>query len=75
MSRMIILTEADLRKIVRLDAEAVTCVENAFRALATLPVAMPSRLSSGSPMSPISCASSRRRRAGGAMPRSPTGSR
>ena len=41
MSRMTILTEADLRKIVRLDAEAVTCVENAFRALATLPVAMP----------------------------------
>ena len=40
MSRMTILTEADLRKIVRLDAEAVTCVENAFRALATLPVAM-----------------------------------
>ena len=41
MSRMTILTEADLRKVVRLDAEAVTCVENAFRALATLPVAMP----------------------------------
>ena len=41
MSRMTILTEADLRKIVRLDAEAVNCVENAFRALATLPVAMP----------------------------------
>ena len=41
MSRMTILTEADLRKIVRLDAEAVTFVETAFRALATLPVAMP----------------------------------
>ena len=41
MSRMTILTEADLRKIVRLDHDAVACVENAFRALATLPVAMP----------------------------------
>ena len=41
MSRMTILTEADLRKIVPLDMAAVDCVENAFRALATLPVAMP----------------------------------
>jgi ornithine cyclodeaminase len=41
MPRMTILTEADLRKIVKLDADAVACVENAFRALATLPVAMP----------------------------------
>ncbi|WP_027168439.1 cyclodeaminase [Mesorhizobium sp. WSM3224] len=41
MSRMTILTEAELRKIVMLDLEAVACVENAFRALATLPVAMP----------------------------------
>jgi ornithine cyclodeaminase len=41
MSRITILTEADLRKIVRLDLDAVACVENAFRALATLPVAMP----------------------------------
>jgi ornithine cyclodeaminase len=41
MNRMTILTEADLRKIVRLDLDAVACVENAFRALATLPVAMP----------------------------------
>ncbi len=41
MSRMMILTEAELRRIVRLDADAVACVENAFRALATLPVAMP----------------------------------
>ena len=41
MPRMTILTEADLRKIVRLDIDAVDCVENAFRALATLPVAMP----------------------------------
>lgn len=41
MSRMTILTEAELRKIVTLDLDAVACVENAFRALATLPVAMP----------------------------------
>ncbi|TPI41443.1 cyclodeaminase [Mesorhizobium sp. B3-1-6] len=41
MSRMTILTEAELRKIVTLDLEAVACIENAFRALATLPVAMP----------------------------------
>ncbi|WP_421914175.1 ectoine utilization protein EutC [Mesorhizobium sp.] len=41
MSRMTILTEAELRQIVTLDLDAVACVENAFRALATLPVAMP----------------------------------
>jgi ornithine cyclodeaminase len=41
MSRMTILTEADLRRIVQLDLDAIACVENAFRALATLPVAMP----------------------------------
>lgn len=41
MSRMTILTEAELRRIVTLDVDAVACVENAFRALATLPVAMP----------------------------------
>ncbi len=41
MTSMTILTEADLRLIVKLDLEAVACVENAFRALATLPVAMP----------------------------------
>lgn len=41
MTRMTILTEAELRKLVPLDLEAVDCVENAFRALATLPVAMP----------------------------------
>ncbi|TGQ68345.1 MAG: cyclodeaminase [Mesorhizobium sp.] len=41
MSRMTILTEAQLREIVTLDLDAVACVENAFRALATLPVAMP----------------------------------
>jgi ornithine cyclodeaminase len=41
MTRMTILTEADLRKIVKLDLDAVACVENAFRALATEKVAMP----------------------------------
>jgi ornithine cyclodeaminase len=41
MSRMTILTEAELRRIVPLDLDAVACVETAFRALATLPVAMP----------------------------------
>lgn len=41
MSRMIILTEKDLRKLVTLDGEAVACVESAFHSLATKPVAMP----------------------------------
>ena len=41
MSRMVILTERDLRKLVPLDGQAVACVEDAFRALATKPVAMP----------------------------------
>ncbi|RWM12138.1 cyclodeaminase [Mesorhizobium sp.] len=41
MTRMTILTESDLRRIVTLDLDAVACVENAFRALATLPVVMP----------------------------------
>jgi ornithine cyclodeaminase len=41
MPKMTILTETELRGIVRLDIEAVACVENAFRSLATLPVAMP----------------------------------
>jgi len=41
MPSMTILTEAELRNIVKLDLDAVACVENAFRALATLPVAMP----------------------------------
>ncbi|CCF21629.1 Ornithine cyclodeaminase 1 [Pseudorhizobium banfieldiae] len=41
MSRIRILTEADLRAIVKLDASAVDCVEQAFAALATKPVAMP----------------------------------
>jgi len=41
VSRMIILTEAELRKIIGLDLDAVTCVEQAFAALATKAVAMP----------------------------------
>jgi ornithine cyclodeaminase len=38
---MLILTEADLRRTVTLDASAVACVEGAFRALATEAVVMP----------------------------------
>ena len=41
MPQMLILTEADLRRIVTLDASAVDCVEDAFAALATKPVVMP----------------------------------
>ena len=41
MSRMTILTEAELRRIVSLDLDAVACVEAAFEALATKAVAMP----------------------------------
>lgn len=41
MSRVLILTETDLRRIVRLDHEAIECVEQAFIALATKAVAMP----------------------------------
>ena len=41
MSRISILTEGDLRAIVKLDASAVDCVEQAFAALATKAVAMP----------------------------------
>lgn len=41
MTKMTILTEAELRKIVPLDLDAVACVEGAFRALATEKVAMP----------------------------------
>ena len=41
MSRMIILTEAELRAVVKLDIEVVSCIENAFHALATKAVAMP----------------------------------
>lgn len=41
MARLTILTEADLRQVVKLDIDTITCVENAFRALATEAVAMP----------------------------------
>lgn len=41
MPRMTILTEADLRKIVPLDCDAIACVESAFAALSTKAVAMP----------------------------------
>jgi ornithine cyclodeaminase len=38
---MVILKEAELRALVSLDLDAVACVEDAFRALATKAVAMP----------------------------------
>ncbi len=41
MTRMTILTEAELRRIVPLDLKAIACVEEAFHALATKAVAMP----------------------------------
>jgi ornithine cyclodeaminase len=41
MANMLVLTEPDLRRIVQLDESAVSCVEDAFRALATKPVVMP----------------------------------
>ncbi|MEH7845052.1 ectoine utilization protein EutC [Rhizobium laguerreae] len=41
MSRMIILTEAELRKVIGLDRDAVVSIEEAFAALATKAVAMP----------------------------------
>ncbi|RTL92232.1 ectoine utilization protein EutC [Ancylobacter aquaticus] len=41
MSRMLVLTETDLRPIIGLDASAVDGIEAAFAALATKPVAMP----------------------------------
>jgi len=41
MTTMTVLTEADLRRLVPLDAEAVACVEEAFAALATRAVMMP----------------------------------
>ncbi len=41
MSRIAILTEKDLRGVIKLDLSAVDCVERAFAALATQPVAMP----------------------------------
>ncbi|HSG95869.1 MAG TPA: ornithine cyclodeaminase family protein, partial [Afifellaceae bacterium] len=41
MTKIIILTETDLRRFVSLDLEAVDCVEAAFNALAGGKVAMP----------------------------------
>jgi len=41
MTTMTVLTEADLRRLVPLDIDAVACVEDAFAALATKPVKMP----------------------------------
>ncbi|CUX64373.1 MULTISPECIES: ectoine utilization protein EutC [Agrobacterium] len=41
MSRITILTEKDLRAVVKLDLSAIDCVERAFAALATEAVAMP----------------------------------
>jgi ornithine cyclodeaminase len=41
MPEVVILTERDLRALVPLDRDAVRCVEDAFRALATKPVVMP----------------------------------
>ncbi|APO78030.1 ectoine utilization protein EutC (plasmid) [Rhizobium etli 8C-3] len=41
MSSMVILTEADLRKVIALDLDTVSCVEDAFAALATKAVSMP----------------------------------
>lgn len=41
MTKMKILTEAELRRIVPLDLEAIACVEDAFHALATKAIVMP----------------------------------
>ncbi len=41
MPKINILTEDDLRQVVKLDTDAVTCVEEAFRSLATKAVVMP----------------------------------
>ena len=41
MPEITMLSEAHLRRLVPLDLAAIACVENAFRALATLPVVMP----------------------------------
>lgn len=41
MTKMKVLTEAELRRIIPLDLEAIACVEEAFYALATKAVAMP----------------------------------
>ena len=49
MAKIKILTEADLRDQIRLDLDAVSCVENAFDALATKNVVMPPILSMNIP--------------------------
>jgi ornithine cyclodeaminase len=41
VSSISILTEKELKGIIRLDADAVACIEDAFHALATKPVVMP----------------------------------
>lgn len=41
MPQIRILTESDLRTVIDLDMDAITCVENAFHALATKDVRMP----------------------------------
>jgi ornithine cyclodeaminase len=41
MSSISILTEKELKSVIRLDDDAVSCIEDAFRALATRPVVMP----------------------------------
>jgi ectoine utilization protein EutC len=41
MGQIVIFTEIDLRAAISLDADIVDCIENAFEALATLPVIMP----------------------------------
>lgn len=41
MPKITIITEQELRTLVPLDADAVSCVEEAFHALATKPVVMP----------------------------------
>ena len=45
MPEINILTEAELRDVIALDADAVDCIENAFRLLATKDVVMPPILS------------------------------
>ena len=41
MNQISILTEKELKGIIRLDSDAVACIEDAFHALATKPVVMP----------------------------------
>ncbi|MEQ1956622.1 ectoine utilization protein EutC [Mesorhizobium sp. CN2-181] len=41
MSRIRVLLERDLRSIIKLDLSAIDCIEQAFAALSTRPVAMP----------------------------------